>query len=1190
MSTPTDSRIIRRLARWGWLGLIGTSLLLLGNSHVSAQSATTTTNPCILLVVEGIVEVARGGTTNWAPAKAHQVIQVGDLVRTGPRSRAAIRLSDLGVLRLDELTTVAPAPSETDAVLLKRGTQYFFNRGKPGSFRFKTALTSGSIRGTEFVLTVDDSGRTVLSMLDGEVETQSNGQILRVQTGEQAVFAPDRAPVKTPLIQAVNVIQWSLYYPGILAPGDLPWPGDPPVAWRASLQAYRKGNLAEALAQCPSLASPESPPERLYLAALVLSVGRVDECEQLLRSLSEPDASRHSAVRVAGALRQMIAVVKHQQSNTDVVPQSATEWMVRSYGEQSQSRLPAALNAAQQAAKLAPDFGFAWARVAELEFGFGRVGAASAALQQALDRAPQNAQAIALQGYLWAAKNQIHRAQEAFEAAMACDGALANAWLGRGLCRIRQGKISDGRQDLQVAATLEPTRALLRSYLGKAFSQDAQLNLARKEISRAQTLDPNDPTAWLYSALIAQQENRLNEGIRDLEHSRELNDNRSLFRSRLLLDQDRAVRGANLASLYQDAGLTDVSVREAARAVQRDYANASAHLFLANSYDRLRDPRQINLRYETPWLNELFLAHLLAPVGAGSLSQYVSQQEYSRLLEHDGVGLSSSTEYRSNGDWYEMASQYGTLGNVSYALDLDYRNENGQRFNDDLRAATVYAKIKAQLTPQDSVLLMANTYDFKSGDVRQYAAPADASPTLRVTEKQEPNLFLGYHRTWSPRSHSLLLLGWLNDRITVEEPNASALILTQAKNETVTSAAGFPNNLFPAPWDLSYSRKLEAYSAELQQIWAGARHTWIGGGRYQAGWPTASGMLTRGFDAPPPIFYNPPFSGKEVVNLRRASVYAYDFWQVWDALQVQAGLSYDYLDYPVNLESVPFIDEQDTVTQWSPKAGFVWTMQTNTHLFGAWTRSLGGVYYDASVRLEPIQIAGFTQTYRSLIPESAPGAVAGLIPGAKFETWGLGLDHRFPTHTYVGLEAEWLNEDARRTVGVFDYYVGLNATPSSTRQRLDYEERALSASIHQLLGRDWSLGAQYRFSLAQLETRYPAIPLAAQARSQLDFDSDTQAALHHLMVYVNWNHPCGFFSRLESLWFQQDNDGYVPQRGGDDFWQCNLYAGYRFPRRAAEVTVGILNLTGQDYRLNPLSLYPNLMRDRTLMCRVQFNF
>ena len=107
-----------------------------------------------------------------------------------------------------------------------------------------------------------------------------------------------------------------------------------------------------------------------------------------------------------------------------------------------------------------------------------------------------------------------------FEEAIRLDAALGNGWLGRGLCHIRRGEIESGRQDLLVAAALEPQRALLRSYLGKAFSLEGEWLLGRRELDLAKRLDPRDPTAWLYLALLDQQENRVNEGVRDLEKSK----------------------------------------------------------------------------------------------------------------------------------------------------------------------------------------------------------------------------------------------------------------------------------------------------------------------------------------------------------------------------------------------------------------------------------------------------------------------------------------------------------------------------------------------------------------------------------------------------------------------------------------------------------------------------------------------
>ena len=210
-------------------------------------------------------------------------------------------------------------------------------------------------------------------------------------------------------------------------------------------------------------------------------------------------------------------------------------------------------------------------------------------------------------------QNYPGEAVEWFNRALAVDSALGNAWLGRGLCRIRCGDIKGGREDLLVAAALEPQRAELRSYLGKAYAEAGDYPHAEKELQLAKKLDPNDPTAWLYSALLNQENNRINDAIRDLEKSQALNDNRSVYRSQLLLDQDRAVRSANLAAMYQDAGMSDVAMREAARAVNYDYANYSAHLFLANSYAALSDPNLINLRYRNARRKRIFAGQFAVP-------------------------------------------------------------------------------------------------------------------------------------------------------------------------------------------------------------------------------------------------------------------------------------------------------------------------------------------------------------------------------------------------------------------------------------------------------------------------------------------------------------------------------------------------------------------------------------------------
>src|SRR4029077_5741990 len=127
--------------------------------------------------------------------------------------------------------------------------------------------------------------------------------------------------------------------------------------------------------------------------------------------------------------------------------------------------------------------------------------------------------------------------------------------------------------------------------------------------------------------------------------------------------------------------------------------------------------------------------------------------------------------------------------------------------------------------------------------------------------------------------------------------------------------------------------------------------------------------------------------------------------------------------------------------------GLVWSPARDTHFRATYTRSLGGVFYDTSVRLEPTQVGGFNQAFRSLIPES----VAGLVPGTKFTTYGLGLDQSFDSHTYLSIDGEILKSEAQRTVGTVtnSNFIPVPDSPSNTRQRLDFTEKSLVVSLNQ---------------------------------------------------------------------------------------------------------------------------------------------
>ena len=113
-----------------------------------------------------------------------------------------------------------------------------------------------------------------------------------------------------------------------------------------------------------------------------------------------------------------------------------------------------------------------------------------------------------------------------------------------------------------------------------------------------------------------------------------------------------------------------------------------------------------------------------------------------------------------------------------------------------------------------------------------------------------------------------------------------------------------------------------------------------------------------------------------MTDFERITGYGYYYWRVLEPLQLTAGVSYDYLRFPVNFRSSPISTGEDSKDQVSPKAGFTWTPARDTAVRFAYTRSLGGVSFDQSVRLEPSQVAGFNQAYRSLIPEAIAGSTS----------------------------------------------------------------------------------------------------------------------------------------------------------------------------------------------------------------------
>ena len=1149
-------------------------------------AAQPTHSPSVIIEAAGQVEFYGGEKTNWQAASVGLRLQPGDRVRTRAQSRAAVQLSDRSIIRLNERTTLEilpPRRAEKKRFGLPAGSLYFFNREKPADVEFDTPLAAGAIRGTEFLLEVAAADSAVhLALIDGLVALNTATGEVSLQRGEELQLAPGQPPLKTALVNATAKIQWALYYPAVVNSAELQFGAGEQGELAAVLKNYQAGDLLGALAAWPTAQHDGGSGQKILRAQLELAVGRVEEAEKLLAGVPNDPTAKLALLELIAVVRKDAAerrspnrLAARSETSRFGDRRSASELLAHSYALQARADLKSARAAARRATELAPDFGFAHARLAELEFAFGNRRAALTALDWALSFSPRLAAAHALQGFVRLDQGNVKSAQPSFNRARELDAALGSAWLGRGLCLLRERNFGEARAAFQAAAALEPQRSLFRSYLGKAASELGDAKAAEKEFRLAKELDTNDPTAWLYSALHFWQENQLNAALRDLETSSDKNDNRAAFRSRLLLDSDRSVRSANLAAIYDDAGLNEVSRHVAARSVSESYANFSGHLFLVDSYQSLADANRFDLRLETARQSELLVANLLAPPGAGNLSQVLSQSERLRFFDQKPVGVSSLTSYGSRGDWNETATVFGSVKGFSYAFDAAYQSLNGQRVNNDREQRDFALTLKQRVTPDDEVYFQIGTLHSHAGDVAGLYDPATATPGLQVEEQREPDIYVGWHHAWSPGNQTLLLLSRLEDKFFLRDPQSDQIFLFQSGG--VTQSIQSPP-LGP-PFTNDFSSGFTLYSAELQQIFETAHHTLVLGGRWQSGDVDSTAILSRDLTG---VVTAQTGRG----DFTRGSAYGYYSWRPFDALSLIGAVTYDHLEFPENTDLTPISFREVSHDKVSPKAGILFTPWKRGLLRASYTRSLGGLFFDNSVRLEPTQVGGFNQAFRSLIPES----VAGLLPGAAFETANVGFDQSLASGTFFGVEAGWLTSDGSRTVGVLtnSFFFPVPDSPGHARQQLDFRERNLSAYAAQLLGDCFSASARYRLSEAKLTGAFPDLPDAAAGLSRLE--QRNRAVLHQVSLALNFNHPSGVFAQWESSWYHQDNFGYTPALPDADFWQHNLMLGYRFPRRHAELRAGVVNLFDTDYRLNPLNLHAELPRTRMFVGSLRLNF
>jgi tetratricopeptide (TPR) repeat protein len=1094
--------------------------------------------------VQGTVEVQRVGETLWQPVKLNDQFRPGDQIRVLDRSRADVALLDQSVLRLNENTTItiqAVKDERTGVIDLLRGAAHFFSRG-PGSLDVQTPFAIAGVRGTEFFINVE-TDRALLTTFEGTVVAENSAGSLTLTSGQSAVAEAGRAPVLRVVARPRDAVQWALYYLPVLylRPDEFP----PGPGWqgmvRQSLEFYLQGDLQKAFNSIATVPGTISDPRFLtYRASLLLAVGRVDEANADIGRALNVNPNDSNAL----ALQTIIAVVQNEQERAFEVaqkavgaaPNSATALVALSYAQQARFDLEGARASLQKAVDIEPQNALAWARLAELWSSFAELDQALSAAQQAVALEPNLSRTQTVLGFAYLTQVKTQQAKEAFEKAIAFDQADPLARLGLGLAKIREGGLYQGGRDLEIAASLDPNNSLVRSYLGKTYYEEKRIPSDEREYTTAKGLDLEDPTPWLYDAIAKQTTNRPVEALHDAQKAIELNNNRAVYRSRLLLDSDLAARSASLARIYSDLGFQELALVEGWKSVNIDPSNFSAHRFLADSYSTLP-------RHEIARVSELLQSQLLQPLNMTPIQPRLEESnlflissggpgalafnEFNPLFNRNGINVQSSGLSGENDTYGGEGVISGIYNKTSFSLGGFHLTTDGFRRNADQQDDIANAFVQFELSPQTSIQAEYRYRNTEHGDLQTRFFSEDFFPGLRDTQEKHTYRLGGRH-TFSPGS---ILLG--------------SFIYQDFNEHQRDSAPPFPGFRF-----VDFKFPLDAFSVELQHLFRSQYFNLTSG----VGYADSNGRVdtTLGLDLPPPPIGPGPIEIPLTTDtdIQHTNFYAYSYINFLKNVTLTVGFSADFLRGASDV--VPHGDKD----QFNPKFGITWEPIPGTTLRAAAFRVLKRTLISDQT-LEPTQVAGFNQFYDDV---------------SATEAWRYGgaIDQKFTQNIFGGVEF------AKRDLKV--PLIDLSDPANPITREFDADEY-LGRSYLFWTPHEWlALRAEYLFERFKNEV--------------VSGEEPVKLNTHRVPVGFSFFHPSGLGAALTATYWNQDGKFQrlatgERESGSDDFWTVDAALNYRLPRRYGFITVGATNLFDEKFKFfNTDFDNPLIQPDRMFFARV----
>lgn len=1097
-----------------------------------------------LVSLEGQVQWRPQGQNQWQTARPNTVFCVGDSLRVMER-RAALRLPNDTVVRLKEQTSIKFAsPSKSFWVKLIEGAAHFISR-TPQPFGVDTPYMNAAVEGTEFLVAAGQQGGNV-AVYEGRVKVSNKSGDSTVTSGEQVSVTGESAPHQYTKITLRNSAAWTLFFPPVIPPENLP---------DAVRKAFTEGDFSRA-EQLLAGEKANSAPHEAIRAALVLYRGQNLKARRHLAKAEQLDSSNASVL----GLRSLVLLTEGKADEALSLAQSAvtdnadqaTLQLALSYAQQANFQLEAAFLSAQNAANLNPDNGLVHARAAELALMTEQNALARHHASQAITLSPRLGRAHSMSGFIALDRLALNEAMVAFNRAIELDQADPMPRLGKGLILIRQGQLKQGREFIELAAALDPGSAIIRSYLGKAYYEEERDQLASPQYDLARQLDANDPTPWFYQALQKQSNNQLIAALDDLDKAITLNDNRAVYRSRLLLDKDTAARSANQGRIYRTLRFDQLAILQGTEAAEQAPGEYSSHRLLAEVYTE--QPQFESLR-----ASESLMATLLAPLGAQPLPLGLREigllvvdgagpadmglNEYNPLFVQEGIsgrvsGLvgtqdTSSYEWNINGLWSKGSLN---IGQYSYKSD-GFRDNNNAEYD--------ISNIMAQFQPTSDLGVQLE-YRRRKEDRGDIALQFDID---QFSENQ-----------WVEHETDTSRLG-INYKISSQSRILGSFIYSEREYDLNDQLQFFGGS-----------------TLDIETMTEGRSH--LGEIQYQRTSEIVN--LIAGFnriksetdfeDLSPPAFPFQPPNLPQLVENSYESAYLYTHWPVTSDVKITVGATYSGFRRELSTDTTtsPTISNYEV----NPKFGISWNITSDITLRAAGFESIAGG--DESIlTLEPNHIAGFAQKY-----DDAEGTLS--------KVKGIGLDYK-PASSPFSASIEYSERDIE----------SVRRTPSSSVE-YNYDNSLLKASAYYKFNGYIALATN--FHIREFERN----PISGILDLNTPVNLKTQTLPITLTINANEYTSVELTANIveQELLLEDIPPPTFPPglpltpgfEDEDSFWTFDTSVRFKLPNRIGVISLEFRNLFDEEFQyrdFNYLTTQPRpqtLITERSVFLKTNFQF